>query len=115
MPTTTAYEFGDVVLVAFPFTDQSGSKKRPAVVVSSQLFHRSRADLLLMAVTGHLGSRRPGDLEVREWQTAGLLKPSLVKPIVTTLEQRLVLKKLGRFAAPDRDALAQAIRTVFGP
>jgi hypothetical protein len=28
MPTTTAYEFGDVVLVPFPFTDQSGSSPR---------------------------------------------------------------------------------------
>jgi hypothetical protein len=36
MPTTTAYEFGDVVLVAFPFTDQRERKKRPAVVVSLQ-------------------------------------------------------------------------------
>ena len=29
------YSFGDVVLVPFPFTDQSGSKKRPAVVIST--------------------------------------------------------------------------------
>jgi mRNA interferase MazF len=31
---TVAYSFGDVVLVPFPFTDQSGTKKRPAVIVS---------------------------------------------------------------------------------
>jgi mRNA interferase MazF len=31
----TAYQFGDVVLVAFPFTDQVTTKQRPAVVVSS--------------------------------------------------------------------------------
>lgn len=30
-----ANSFGEVVLVPFPFTDQSGAKKRPAVVVSS--------------------------------------------------------------------------------
>jgi mRNA interferase MazF len=34
MPSTTAYKFGDVVLVPFPFTDQTATKKRPAVVVS---------------------------------------------------------------------------------
>ena len=36
MPSTTAYQFGDLVLVPFPFTDQTGIKKRPAIVVSSE-------------------------------------------------------------------------------
>ena len=35
MPSMTAYNFGDVILVPFPFTDQSQAKQRPAVVVSS--------------------------------------------------------------------------------
>ena len=42
MPTTTGCEFGDVVLVPFPFTDQTTTKKRPAVVVSSDAYHRDR-------------------------------------------------------------------------
>ena len=51
MPTTTGYSFGDIVLVLFPFTDQSGQKQRPAVVVSSAAYHRARPDVILMAVT----------------------------------------------------------------
>jgi len=41
MPNTTAYRFGDLVLVLFPFpfTDQTGIKKRPAIVVSSESQH----------------------------------------------------------------------------
>ena len=38
MPNTTAYSFGDVVLVPFTFTDQTASKKRPAVVVNGHSF-----------------------------------------------------------------------------
>ncbi len=38
----TGYEFGDVVLVPFPFTDQTTTKKRPAVVVSSLSYHEHR-------------------------------------------------------------------------
>ena len=44
------YHFGDVILVPFPFTDQTTTKKRPAVVVSSEVYHRERPDLILMAI-----------------------------------------------------------------
>jgi mRNA interferase MazF len=40
----TACEFGDVVLVPFPFTDQTATKKRPAVVVSSIAYNRKRPE-----------------------------------------------------------------------
>ena len=62
----TGYEFGDIVLVPFPFTDQSTTKRRPAVVISSLAYHRDRPDLIIMAVT----SQRPtsdsvGEVEVQ--------------------------------------------------
>jgi mRNA interferase MazF len=34
------YEFGTIVLVPFPFTDQSASKQRPAVIISDQAYNR---------------------------------------------------------------------------
>lgn len=49
-----AYKFGDVILVPFPFTDQSTSKKRPAIVISSDLYNRCKPDLILIAVTSQV-------------------------------------------------------------
>lgn len=51
-----AHSFGDVVLVPFPFTDQSGGKKRPAVIVSSSDYNANRRDLIIMAITSQVGS-----------------------------------------------------------
>ena len=43
----TSISSGDVVVCRFPFTDGSGAKARPAVVVSSAAFHRRRGDLII--------------------------------------------------------------------
>jgi mRNA interferase MazF len=81
MPNTTTFNFGDIILVPFPFTNQSTSKKRPAVIVSSNVYNSNRPDIILMAVTSqlrHLG--KTGETEEGDWREAGLLKPSLIKP-----------------------------------
>jgi hypothetical protein len=47
IPTTTPtmrFEFGDVVLVPFPFTSQTASKRRPAVIVSSRAYNDAKLD-----------------------------------------------------------------------
>ncbi|HRP77387.1 MAG TPA: type II toxin-antitoxin system PemK/MazF family toxin, partial [Rhodocyclaceae bacterium] len=88
-----AHSFGEVVLVPFPFTDQSGAKKRPAVIVSSSGYHAGRRDLVIMAITGQV--RQPlgfAEALVADWQAAGLIKQSVLKPVFTTIEQGLVLR-----------------------
>jgi len=115
MPTTIGCEFGDVVLVPFPFTDQTTTKKRPAVIVSSDAYHRDRPDVILMAVTSQV---RPaagvGEVAVERWKDAGLLKPSVLKPLLATVERGLLIRKLGRLEAQDRDALRRALQSILG-
>ena len=68
----TGYEFGDVVLVPFPFTVQSAIKRRPAIVISSAAYHRARPDLLIMAVTSQQPSTLSvGEVQVQDWRGAG--------------------------------------------
>jgi len=82
------FEFGDVVLVPFPFTDQTAAKQRPAVVVSPRAYNLARPDLIMMAITSQLRATPAlGEVWLRQWQAAGLLKPSAVKPILATFEQ----------------------------
>jgi len=109
------YEFGDVVLAPFPFTDQTTRKKRPAVVVSSAAYHRERSDLIIMAITSQVRpSATIGEVQITSWQNAGLLKPSAIKPILTTIEKGLILRKLGSLGGQDRQALRQALRAILG-
>ena len=111
----TPFEFGDIVLVPFPFTNQSASKKRPAVVVSAKAYNTKRPDLIIMAVTSQIKPTATiGEVIVQDWQVAGLLKPSAIKPVITTIERKLVIKKLGRLNDNDRIALQKSIKIILG-
>ena len=51
MANSSRFSFGDVVPVLLPFTDQSGTKKRPDDVISSHGYNASRRDIVIMAIT----------------------------------------------------------------
>ena len=110
-----AHSFGNVVLVPFPFTDQSGTKKRPAVIVSSSRYNDSRRDLIIMAITSQVRSPLVfGEAHVADWQAAGLLKPSVLKPVLTTIEQGLVVRTMGKLSVADLHTLHEAMAQIVG-
>ena len=108
MAATSKFSFGDVVLVPFPFTDQSATKKRPAVVVSTSSYNTNQRDLVIMASTGQV--RQPlafGEAMLADWQAAGLIEASVLKPVFATIERRLVSRTMARFRRPTRKRCAR--------
>jgi mRNA interferase MazF len=111
MPTTTAYNRGAVVLLPFPFSDQSSVKIRPAVIVSPQY---PSDDLLVVAVTSMGNALRPGEFPIEFWREAGLIHPSFAKRAVASVSGSLVRRALGRLRETDLAKLDAAIRLWFG-
>ena len=65
-------------------TDQTNTKRRPAVIVSSDAYHRERPDLIILAITSQARPQAAlGEAAVAKWKEAGLLRPSgtLGRPI----------------------------------
>lgn len=113
--STASYQFGDVILVPFPFSNQTVSKQRPAVVVSSVAYHANRPDLLIMAITSQAHTAQDfATATLVDWQAAGLLKPSYAKPVLTTLEQALVIRRMGSLTPLDQQLLRNMIAQIFG-
>ncbi|HYU17361.1 MAG TPA: type II toxin-antitoxin system PemK/MazF family toxin [Chloroflexota bacterium] len=111
----TSNRKGDVVLVPFDFTDRSGSKWRPAVVVSSDRYNEATPDVVIASITGNLNAiAHPGDHRIREWQTAGLLRPSLAQTKVATVEASIVGRRLGVLAQADLVALQRGLGQALG-
>lgn len=113
MKFTMTYSFGDVVLVDFPFSSNVGIKKRPAVVVSSETFNKSKEDLILLAITSQIDNLTLGEALVNNWQEAGLLKPSAFKSVVFTVEKQYVYKTLGKLSAYDKNILVDCLKQIL--
>lgn len=110
MPRTTGFRRGDVVLVEFVLADESGTKLRPALIVSGGAYHRSRQEVVIAAITGNVTRRLFGDHVISDWRGAGLLFPSTVTGIVRTIKASMIRRALGSFARPDLDAFGGLLR-----
>ena len=107
----TSYRRGDIVLVPFDFTDRSGSKWRPAVVISSDRYNRETPDVVIASITANLHAiPHPGDQRIAEWRLAGLLKPSLAQIKLATIESSIISRKIGSLAEGDMNALERGLR-----
>ncbi len=115
MPSTTRYRFGDVLLVPFPFTNQTSSKRRPATVVSADAYNQKFQDVIVMAIPSDLAQgQRLGAVTVRDWRASGLPKPSVTKPVVTSLEVGLIQKRLGHLDPQTKEDVRKALRKILG-
>lgn len=92
---------GEVVLVEFSFAQGGGSKKRPALVISAEAYHKSRQEVLLAAITSNTERVFVGDTFVEDWEDAGLLFPSIVTGIVRTIKSSMILQSFGKLSPTD--------------
>ena len=109
----TTYKRGDVVLVKFVFADDKGVKQRPALLVSSARYHRSRREAVLAAITSNVDRLLTGDHAIGQWKAAGLPLPSTVTGIIRTIKQEMIVKKLGELPPADLGAVEEQLRTAL--
>jgi len=112
---------GDIVLVDFPYSDQTGSKVRPALVVQSDGWNQTLADTILALITSS-HRRRVGaatqlliDLSTPEGQQTGLRLNSVVQcENLITYEQALILRVLGRLSASAMQQIDACLKAALG-
>jgi mRNA interferase MazF len=105
----TAYKPGDVILVQFIFSDESGVKKRPGLVISSGVYNSNRNELVIAAITGQVEKKRCGDCLINSYREAGLIKPSIVTGVYRTIRSRMVDRVLGELSPSDLKAVYQQV------
>lgn len=88
---------GDVVLIKFPFTDLSGSKLRPAIVLAE-----TSLDLTVCFVTTQIVWQEPTDVLIQPNAANGIRKPSLIRSSkIATLDRLLAKGLLGTLSVAE--------------
>ena len=106
-----SYLRGDVVPVRLPFSDLSGSKVRPAIVVNSP--HISQ-DVFAIPLTSKTDSLLDGEFILSQWKSAGLNVASVVKRGLYTLHQELIVRSVGTISKSDAAEVDASLRTWLG-
>jgi mRNA interferase MazF len=106
------YKQFDVVVVPFPFTDSNKTKRRPALVLSDRNFLTIDKSILAMITTNN----HPAwslDTAIEDLEVTGLNASSIIRFKLFTLDNSLIIKKIGSLSKRDRTLVTTKMRKVF--
>lgn len=87
----------DIILVPFPFSDQSGEKVRPALILSNDKFNKTSDDVIVCAITTTLKPTRYTLVIDKEDFKDGILyeKSAIKVETIVKINKEFVLKTIG--------------------
>ena len=77
------------------FQNKTKAKKRPALIISTYEYNKSRKDIIIAAITSNISRILLGDTLIDDWKKAGLLCSSVVTATIQTIKADMIIKKLG--------------------
>ena len=112
---------GEVVIVDFPYSDQTGRKVRPALVVQSNVWNQRLDDTILALITSSR-HRKVGattqyfvDISTDEGQQTGLRLDSVVQcENLITYDQSLILRVIGSLSTSAMHRIDAYLKAVLG-
>lgn len=109
---TNSYSAGDVVTLDFPGV--TGMKRRPAVVLSSDIYHAARPDVIVGLITSRTSdATTTTDYVLRDWRAAGLHSPSAFRTFLVTLPRAAVASHIGALSQTDWQEVRARVGIAF--
>ena len=99
---------GDIVTVDFPAV--TGIKRRPAVVLSSDIYHTNRPDVIVGLITSQTKNLGVTDYVLQDWQTSGLRVPSVFRSFIVTLPPSANLFVIGKLSEQDTQGVRDCVK-----
>lgn len=108
------YKRQDIVLVDFGFSEGTGTKKRPVLIISSDNYHKVRQEVIVAAITGNIKRILFGDTKIDKWKESGLIYSSLVTGIIRTIKENFIIHKLGTLLPEDFQKVQKNLGKTMG-
>ncbi len=83
------------MLVDFILSEETGIKRRPALIITSDTYHQGHQEVIIAAITSRTDRVLAGDYLITKWKEAGLLFPLVATGIISTIKQSMIAKGLG--------------------
>lgn len=100
---------GDIVLITFPFTNLSGNKLRPAIVLTE-----TNLDITVCFITSQINWQEQTDIVLFPNDQNGIKKQSLVRTSkIATIDKNLAQGLLGRLSANEITELNNKLKILF--
>lgn len=100
---------GDIILIPFPFTDFSGIKNRPALILIV-----NELDITVSFITTQLKWREKLDVLIEPTSINGIKKTSIVKlSKITTIDKDLIIGKLGKLSDKETNLIDKSLMRLF--
>ena len=99
---------GDIILITFPFTDLSGSKLRPAVILAD-----TNEDVTVTFITTQLKWQEPTDVLIKPTLNNGLKLPSLIRTSKIALDKALIKGRIGKLSIEELKELNQNLKLIL--
>ena len=102
----------DLLLVPFPFSDHSGRKVRPVIVISNNEFNSYSDDVIVVGVTSNISKDKYTiNLTNNELDEGKLSTTCCIKvENVLKLDKELIIKKIGKI---NKETLKKIIDKLF--
>jgi mRNA interferase MazF len=106
------YKKGTVVLVPFPFTDLTGNKVRPAIIISE---NKIGNDIVVVFITSQTKLKEKHQVTITPNPHNGLkISSRALCAKIATLETKIVLGELGVVSDSVKQKIDTELRAVFG-
>ena len=100
---------GDIVLITFPFTDLSGSKLRPAIILAT-----NKLDVTVCFITTQIPFLESTDIQIKPSQYNGIKQLSLIRTSkIATLDKTLVKGLIGQLSADEIKLINTNLKLLF--